>query len=88
MKNQKVEEAAMAVVSNEDGNEVLRAFIVKKNLDMKEQEIIDYVSRFASVTIEGGVEFIAKLPRNPFGKIVRKLLLEISRVSTRGGRSI
>lgn len=80
MEHQNVKEAAMVVVPNEAGKEVLKAFVVKKNAELKEQEVIAFVSKFGSVKLEGGVEFIEKLPRNPFGKVVRKFLLERNRI--------
>ena len=74
-----VSEAAVVAVANESDKDVLKAFIVKKTNALKAGEIVDFVSKSESVELEGGVEFIDKLPRNPFGKVIRKFLHETHR---------
>ena len=73
-----VSEAAVVAAINENGKDVLKAFIVKKNNALKVEEIVDFVSKHGPVKLEGGVEFTDKLPRNALGKIIRKYLLQES----------
>lgn len=63
------------------GNEVPRAFIVRKpgGSPVTEEEINGHVGAHlaAHKQLRGGVEFIDQVPRNMSGKILRRKLAEI-----------
>lgn len=66
-------------VSTRDGDEFPRAYItLKANKTATEQDIVDFMNGKVAPTkrITGGVVFIDAIPRNPSGKILRKILRE------------
>ncbi|XP_071080194.1 probable 4-coumarate--CoA ligase 1 [Haliotis cracherodii] len=70
-----VEDAAVVGIPTADVGEVPRAFVVAKP-SVTEKEltglVADHVAPYRQ--IRGGVEFIENIPRNPSGKILRRLL--------------
>lgn len=75
--NPKVKDAAVIGKPDEEAGELPMAFIVSQpNAQLNEQEIIDFVAQRASPAkrLRGGVTFIDEIPKNPSGKILRRLL--------------
>lgn len=62
-----------------DGLEIPRAFVVKREgTQLNERDVIDYVAeRVTPYKKVRAVEFIAEIPKNPTGKILRKDLRQI-----------
>jgi acyl-CoA synthetase (AMP-forming)/AMP-acid ligase II len=74
----KVFDSAVIGVPDEQWGESLKAFVVlKAGCEATAEEIIDYCKEnLAHYKKPKCVEFISELPRNPSGKIVKKLLRE------------
>ncbi|KAJ6646708.1 Luciferin 4-monooxygenase [Pseudolycoriella hygida] len=64
---------------DELAGELPLAFVVKSDPQLTETEIIQYVNERVSPAkrLQGGVIFIAEIPKNPSGKILRRELREI-----------
>lgn len=64
----------------QDGNELPRAYVVqgRGSDSCTEQEIIDYIKPLLSnyKQLRGGVAFVAEIPRNLNGKIMRDVLTQ------------
>ncbi|CAH0559648.1 unnamed protein product [Brassicogethes aeneus] len=72
-----VEDAAVIGIPNEDAGELPLAFVVKKSgKNITEREIEKFVEDNVSHTkrLRGGVIFLDEIPRNPTGKILRRVL--------------
>lgn len=70
-----VVESAVVGVINEIGDEVIKAFVVRKDKSLNEGDIKEYCSlNLARFKVPCFVEFIDKLPRNAVGKIDKKVL--------------
>jgi acyl-CoA synthetase (AMP-forming)/AMP-acid ligase II len=78
MTHPKVIDCAVIGVPDEKWGESLKAFVVIKDGETcTEQEIIDHCKdRLASYKKPKSVEFVSELPRNPSGKILKRLLRE------------
>jgi acyl-CoA synthetase (AMP-forming)/AMP-acid ligase II len=74
----KVDDAAIIGVPDEDWGERVRAVIVPKTGDMpEEQELIEYCrQRLSSFKKPESVVFVDELPRNPMGKVLKRVLRE------------
>lgn len=74
----KVDDAAIIGVPDEDWGERVRAIIVPKTGDMpEEQELIEYCrQRLSSFKKPESVVFVDELPRNPMGKVLKRVLRE------------
>ena len=60
-----------------DGNELPRAYVVRKSSSVcSEEQIVEYIKpRLANHKwLRGGVRFVDEIPRNTIGKIDRKIL--------------
>jgi acyl-CoA synthetase (AMP-forming)/AMP-acid ligase II len=72
----KVAEAAVIGVPHQKWGEVLKAFIIlKPGAVANEEEILNYCStRLADYLKPKSVEFVTEFPRNPVGKILKRVL--------------
>lgn len=72
-----VKEAAVIGVPDEKWGEALKAFVVPKDPALTEEMIIDHCRQhLASYKKPKSVEFVQELPRNPAGKILKRVLRE------------
>jgi acyl-CoA synthetase (AMP-forming)/AMP-acid ligase II len=76
----KVEDTAIIGVPDPTWGESVKAFVVlKKGEIMKEEEVIEYCKKYlASYKKPRTVEFVEALPRNPSGKVLKRVLREKS----------
>ncbi len=78
MSHPAVDEAAVIGVPDDYWGERVRAVVVKRpNMDVSEQELIEHChERLASYKRPESVVFTKELPRNPMGKILKRVLRE------------
>jgi len=74
----KVAESAVIGCADEKWGETVRAIVVpKKGMEIAEEELIEYCwERMASYKKPTSVIFVESLPRNPVGKIMKRILRE------------
>jgi long-chain acyl-CoA synthetase len=74
----KVKEVAVISVPDEKWGEAVKAIVVpKEGTEILEQEIIDYCrDHMASFKKPKSVDFVKELPRNPYGKVQKAVLME------------
>ena len=61
----------------EEYEEAARAFVVKENQNLKEDDVIEFLEQNRSCVdwkLEAGVKFVEEIPRNHLGKVIRRLL--------------
>jgi len=74
---EKVLEVAVIGVPNEKSTEVVKAFIVKKDESLTEQEVIDFCKEnLTAYKCPKAVSFEKELPKSNVGKIIRRHLRE------------
>ncbi|KAG4067198.1 hypothetical protein HA402_000189 [Bradysia odoriphaga] len=73
-----VQDVGVIGVPDEAAGELPMAFVVKQG-DCTEKDIIDFVASRTSAAkrLRGGVKFIAEIPKNPTGKILRRVLRDL-----------
>ena len=73
-----VDEAAVIGVSDSQWGEAVRAIVVRKDgFEVSSEEIIEFSrSRLASYKKPESVIFVESLPRNPMGKVLKRVLRE------------
>ncbi|EDW98995.1 4-coumarate--CoA ligase 1 [Drosophila yakuba] len=75
--NDKIKDAAVIGKPDEEAGELPLAFVVKQaNVQLTENEVIQFVHENASPAkrLRGGVIFVDEIPKNPSGKILRRIL--------------
>lgn len=79
-----VQDVGVIGVPDERSGEVPLAFVVRK-VDVSEKDIIDFVAERVSVAkrLHGGVQFMEQIPRNSTGKVLRKVLREKVKLSSK-----
>ncbi|KAM7361561.1 luciferin 4-monooxygenase isoform 1-T2 [Cochliomyia hominivorax] len=78
--NPKIKDAAVIGKPDEEAGELPMAFVVKQaNVQLSEQDVIDFVAERASPAkkLRGGVMFVDEIPKNPSGKILRRVLRDM-----------
>lgn len=72
-----VADVAVIGLPDEEAGELPLAFVVRKE-KINAKEIQDFVANNVSAQkrLHGGVQFINEIPRNPTGKILRRVLRE------------
>lgn len=67
--------AVVGAIDNESGEEIPKAFVVKRDASITEDEIVNFVAQnVAPYKKIRQVEFIDTIPKSPTGKILRKQL--------------
>ena len=73
--NPKVLEVGVRGEKNEDGTEFVRAFIVKKDPSLNEEELIEFCrTKLTNYKVPKSISFRDELPKSNVGKILRRLL--------------
>ncbi|MEC9187313.1 MAG: AMP-binding protein, partial [Bacteroidota bacterium] len=71
----KVLEVGVRGEKNEDGTEFVRAFIVKKDESLTEEEVIEFSrTKLTNYKVPKSISFRDELPKSNVGKILRRLL--------------
>lgn len=72
--HQKLDDAAVVSVPDEESGELPKAFVVPKG-EITPEEIANYIAQRVAPhkKLRGGVEFIDKIPKSASGKILRKI---------------
>lgn len=76
----KIKDAAVIGKPDEEAGELPLAFVVKQaNVQLTENDVIQFVNEHASPAkrLRGGVVFVDEIPKNPSGKILRRILREM-----------
>lgn len=76
----KIKDAAVIGIPDEASGELPMAFVVKHGTDnLTQKEVMDFISERASPAkrLHGGVRFIDEIPKNPTGKILRRVLRDM-----------
>ncbi|KAH8363544.1 hypothetical protein KR084_011430 [Drosophila pseudotakahashii] len=78
--NDKIKDAAVIGKPDEEAGELPMAFVVKQaNVQLTESDVIQFVNDNASPAkrLRGGVIFVDEIPKNPSGKILRRILRDM-----------
>ncbi|CAO1315869.1 unnamed protein product [Diamesa serratosioi] len=76
----KIKDAAVIGIPDEECGELPFAYIVKQpEVELTEKDVINFVAENSSKAkrLHGGVRFIDEIPKNPSGKILRRLLRDL-----------
>ena len=77
-----IDDAAVIQVPDERAGELPRAYVVKKSgANLSEQQVKDYIAKQVAPhkKLDGGVKFIAAVPKAASGKILRRELRELAK---------
>ncbi|XP_017036259.1 luciferin 4-monooxygenase-like [Drosophila kikkawai] len=78
--HEKIKDAAVIGKPDEEAGELPLAFVVKQaNVQLSENDVIQFVNELASPAkrLRGGVIFVEDIPKNPSGKILRRVLRDM-----------
>ncbi|MDP4083919.1 MAG: fatty acid--CoA ligase family protein [Bacillota bacterium] len=68
-------EVAVLGIPDPNQGEAVKSFVVSKNPDLTEQELIEYCKQYlAKYKVPSSIDFIEELPKNTTGKILRRAL--------------
>lgn len=76
----KVKDCCVIGIPDEKAGELPFAFVVKQpGIELTEKEVIEFVADNASKAkrLRGGVKFVAEIPRNASGKLLRREMREM-----------
>src|SRR5271154_398705 len=75
-----IADCAVIGYPGEEGNELPRAYVVKKDQALKAQEVVDFIAGKVATykKLRGGVVFTDVIPKSPSGKILRRELKDIA----------
>jgi len=73
-----IADAAVIAYPGEEGNELPRAYVVKKDQALKAKDVQDWIAARVNPykKLRGGVIFTDVIPKSPSGKILRRELKE------------
>ncbi|CAO1358050.1 unnamed protein product [Diamesa hyperborea] len=80
LSNPKIKDAGVIGIPDEECGELPFAYVVKQpGAQLSEQEVINFVAENTSKAkrLHGGVRFIDEIPKNPSGKILRRVLRDL-----------
>ncbi|CAO1369166.1 unnamed protein product [Diamesa tonsa] len=80
LSNPKIKDAGVIGIPDEECGELPFAYVVKQpGVQLTEQEVINFIAENTSKAkrLHGGVRFIDEIPKNPSGKILRRVLRDL-----------
>lgn len=80
LSNPKIKDAGVIGIPDERAGELPLAFVVKQpGANLTESEVKNFVAKNVSNSkwLRGGVRFVEEIPKNPSGKILRRMLKEL-----------
>ena len=80
LSNPKIKDAGVIGIPDEECGELPFAYIVKQpGVQLSEKDVISFVAENTSKAkrLHGGVRFIDEIPKNPSGKILRRVLRDL-----------
>ena len=82
IRHKDISDVAVAGVPHPDHGEAPRAFVVRKNTSLTETDVVQFFqSEMEQITsLQGGVEFVDKIPRTELGKPLRRELVDKSSI--------
>uniref|UniRef100_A0A915DNB9 Uncharacterized protein n=1 Tax=Ditylenchus dipsaci TaxID=166011 RepID=A0A915DNB9_9BILA len=74
-----IKDCAVIGVPDRFSGELPKAYVVKANENLNEQEVLDFIKDKLAYYkhLKGGVEFIEEIPKSPAGKILRRFLRDM-----------
>jgi 4-coumarate--CoA ligase len=81
-----IADAAVIGYPGDEGNELPRAYVVKRDPKLKDNDVIEWIRERVNPykRLRGGVVFIDAIPKSPSGKILRRLLKDMVLKEIRG----
>jgi len=68
-------ECAVVGMIDEQGNEAIKLFVVRKDVQLTENQLQDYLlGQLATYKIPHQIVFVDNLPKSPIGKILKREL--------------
>ncbi|GMS98230.1 hypothetical protein PENTCL1PPCAC_20405 [Pristionchus entomophagus] len=80
-----IRDAAIIGIPDTRMGELVRAYVVRANETLKDEDVIKYVAEKVAAFkhITGGVKFVNEIPKSPSGKILRRFLREDERMKAK-----